>query len=61
MRKLLVLAALLTCAAQAQARRAVSLMPSYTEIIYELGAGGDLVGRSTFCNWPPEEIGRAHV
>lgn len=56
MRKLLVLAALLTCAAQAQARRAVSLMPSYTEIIYELGAGGDLVGRSTFCNWPPEAL-----
>lgn len=56
MKKLLVLAALLTCSSQAQARRAVSLMPSYTEIIYELGAGGDLVGRSTFCNWPPEAL-----
>lgn len=37
----------------AQARRVVSLMPSYTEIIFELGAGKDLVGVSNFCNWPP--------
>ncbi len=29
-------------------------MPSYTEIIFELGAGKDLVGVSNFCNWPPE-------
>ena len=36
-----------------QARRVVSLMPSYTEIIFELGAGKDLVGISNFCNWPP--------
>lgn len=38
----------------AEARRVVSLMPSYTEIIFELGAGKDLVGVSNFCNWPPE-------
>ncbi len=38
----------------AQAKRVVSLMPSYTEIIFELGAGKDLVGVSNFCNWPPE-------
>jgi iron complex transport system substrate-binding protein len=38
----------------AGAKRAVSLMPSYTEIIFALGAGGDLVGVSNFCNWPPE-------
>ena len=57
MRKLpLVLPLLLLCAVQAQARRVVSLMPSYTEIIYALGAGGDLVGRSNFCNWPPEAL-----
>ena len=42
---------LLTSAAEA--RRIVSLMPSYTEIIYELGAGGDLVGVTSFCAWPP--------
>ncbi len=37
-----------------QARRVVALMPSYTEIIFELGAGKDLVGVTNFCNWPPE-------
>lgn len=45
---------LLLAAVPAQARRAVSLMPSYTEIIFELGAGGELAGVSNFCNWPPE-------
>lgn len=49
-----VLLCLLLCAAPAQARRVVSLMPSYTEIIFALGAGGDLVGVTNFCNWPPE-------
>jgi len=36
----------------AQAKKLVSLMPSYTEIIFELGAGSELVGVSTFCDWP---------
>lgn len=46
---------LLACASlPVQARRLVSLMPSYTEIIFELGAGKDLAGVSNFCNWPPE-------
>ncbi|OGR41859.1 MAG: hypothetical protein A2X35_11140 [Elusimicrobia bacterium GWA2_61_42] len=44
-------------AAPVQAKRAVSLMPSYTEIIFELGAGKELVGISNFCNWPPETAG----
>lgn len=35
------------------ARRVVSLLPSYTEIIFELGAGSELVGVSSFCDWPP--------
>lgn len=35
------------------ARRVISLMPSYTEIIFELGAGPELAGVSSFCNWPP--------
>jgi len=35
------------------ARRVVSLMPSYTEIIFALGAGPELAGVSSFCNWPP--------
>lgn len=41
-------------AAPAQGKRVVSLMPSYTEIVFELGAEKDLVGVSNFCNWPPE-------
>lgn len=44
---------LFACAFPARARRVVSLMPSYTEIIFELGAGGELVGVSNFCDWPP--------
>ncbi len=40
----------------ASASRVVSLMPSYTEIIFALGAGKDLVGVSSFCNYPPEAL-----
>jgi iron complex transport system substrate-binding protein len=32
--------------------RIVSLLPSATEIVEELGLAGDLVGRSHECNWP---------
>jgi iron complex transport system substrate-binding protein len=53
MGKLALLLTLCLAALPAQAKRVVSLMPSYTEIIFELGAGGELVGRSNFCNWPP--------
>lgn len=51
-------AALCVCAftGSVQAKRVVSLMPSYTEIIYELGAGSDLVGVTNFCNWPPAAL-----
>ncbi|MCX5791003.1 MAG: helical backbone metal receptor [Elusimicrobia bacterium] len=37
----------------AEARRVVSLMPSYTEIIFALDAGSELVGVTNFCTWPP--------
>lgn len=33
--------------------RIVSLLPSATEIAVALGAGGQLVGRSHECDWPP--------
>ena len=36
--------------------RVVSLMPSYTEIIYALGAQDQLVGVSNFCNYPEEAL-----
>lgn len=34
--------------------RLISLSPSTTEALYAIGAGGDVVGRSRFCDYPPE-------
>lgn len=39
-------------AAPVRAERVVSLLPSYTETIFALGAGDRLVGVSNFCNRP---------
>lgn len=36
------------------ARRVVSLAPSTTEAIFVVGAGDRAVGRSTYCDYPPE-------
>ena len=33
--------------------RIISLLPSATEIVADLGLAGSLVGRSHECNWPP--------
>ncbi|MGH7701427.1 MAG: helical backbone metal receptor, partial [Gemmatimonadales bacterium] len=37
----------------APARRIVSLLPSFTELLFAMGAGDRLVGRSTWCDFPP--------
>jgi iron complex transport system substrate-binding protein len=33
--------------------RIVSLVPTATEILFSLGAGDRVVGRSSYCDWPP--------
>lgn len=35
-------------------RRLVSLAPGITDALFEIGAGRDVVGRSDYCDYPPE-------
>ncbi len=39
---------------QADNRRYISLTPATTEILFALGLNREIVGVSTFCNYPPE-------
>ncbi len=38
------------------ARRVISLAPNLTEMIYAVGAGEALVGRSSYCDYPPQAL-----
>ena len=46
--------AVLFFAVPARAERIVSLSPAVTELIFHLGKGGDLAGRSSACDYPQE-------
>lgn len=41
----------------AHAERVVAAVPSISDIVFGLGAGGRLVGRTKEADWPPSEIG----
>lgn len=38
------------------ARRIVSLLPSFTEILFDIGAGDRVVGRTAWCDYPPAAL-----
>src|SRR5256714_8680852 len=40
----------------APARRILSLLPSFTEILFAIGAGDRAVGRTTWCDYPPQAL-----
>src|SRR3989441_11874853 len=40
----------------APAQRIVSLLPSFTELLFAIGAGDRLVGRPAWCGHPPEAL-----
>jgi iron complex transport system substrate-binding protein len=42
-------------------RRIVSLSPGVTEILFALGAGGETVGITAYCDYPPEAQGLTRV
>ncbi|MEZ0335717.1 MAG: ABC transporter substrate-binding protein [Gemmatimonadales bacterium] len=43
-----------TVAVQVPARRIASLIPATTELLFAIGAGDRLVGRTAWCDFPPE-------
>ncbi len=43
-------------AASAEPKRIVSIAPSFTEIVYALGAGPQVVGTTLYCDYPAEAL-----
>jgi iron complex transport system substrate-binding protein len=48
-------------AAQGPRTRLVSLVPAVTEALFAMGAGGDIVGVSTYDRYPPEALTKPKV
>ena len=44
-------------AASTDAHRVVSVTPATTEALFAIGAGDRVIGRSRFCDWPPQAAG----
>lgn len=42
-------------------QRIISLLPSNTEILFAIGAGKQVVGVTSYCNYPPEAASREQV
>jgi iron complex transport system substrate-binding protein len=42
-------------------KRIVSLAPSVTEVLYEIGVGDRVVGVTRYCDYPPEVVGKPVV
>ena len=49
------------CASAAVPERILSITPAGTEILYELGLGGQVVGVTKYCNWPPEALTKLNI
>jgi len=50
-----------TVSLAAPARRVVSLLPSFTELLFAIGAGERVVGRTAWCDYPPAVLAVASV
>jgi cobalamin transport system substrate-binding protein len=53
---LFLLLALFPCFVQAQPKRIISIAPSFTEILYALGMGPQIVATTNFCDYPAEAL-----
>jgi iron complex transport system substrate-binding protein len=42
-------------------RRIVSIIPSTTELLYAVGAGDQIAGVTTWCDWPPEAAAKPKI
>src|SRR4029079_10884940 len=47
---------LIPLCAHAAPQRIVSIAPSFTEILYAIGAGNEVVGTTLYCDYPPQAL-----